>query len=228
MVVKLLLSELREKYQRLSLREQLLVLTVIAAAAYFLMDIFVYSGQLRREQELVSQQTLLKTQARVLEVEISVVDQTVRDSLALKEVEYQQLKKEAAQLVALSQSVNPDQPKMRELIGQLLGAQRSNVQAASLKTQPPKLLAAAGKAPDPAARAASAAAMPVAAPRAALYKHGLDIEFRGRYLDLMDYLQKLEESNPQLLWANAALSANGSGESAFRASVLLLSNQGQP
>lgn len=227
MVVHLSLSELREKYQRLSLREQFLVLTVIAAAAYFLMDIFVYSGQKEREQELVSQQKLLQTQAIVMNAEISMVDKTAKEALALKEVEYQQLKRQAEELMVLSQSVSPDAPKVRGLIGELLRAQRSGVQAVGIKTQAPKMLAAASKAPEAAAKPGTAPVMPVA-PRAAIYKHGLDVELRGRYLDLMSYLQKFEQSNPQLIWANASLDSNGSGESTFRASVLLLSNQGQP
>lgn len=226
MVVHLSLSELREKYQRLSLREQFLVLTVIAAAAYFLMDIFVYSGQKERELELVNQQKLLQTQAIVMNAEISMVDKTAKEALALKEVEYQQLKRQAEELMVLSQSVNPDPPKVRALISDLLGAQRAGVQAAGIKTQQPKMLAAAGKPPEP-PKPGSAPAMPVA-PRAAIYKHGLDIELRGRYLDLMNYLQKLEQTNPQLIWANASLDSNGTGESTFRAAVLLLSNQGQP
>lgn len=226
MFANLHLSELRDKYQRLSLREQLLVVTVIVAAAYFLMDIFVYSPQKAREQDLLSQQKQLESQALVLNAEISVVDKTAKEALALKEVEYHQVKKQAQELMLLSESVNPDPPKVRELIGQILAAQRSGVQAVGVKTQPVKLLTPVARPAETAAKPASTPGMP-AARAASVYRHGLEIELRGRYLDLMAYLQKLEQSNPQLFWANASLESSGTGESAFRAAVFLLSNQGQ-
>ena len=41
-----------------------------------------------------------------------------------------------------------------------------------------------------------------------VYKHGIEMTLQGRYLDLLDYLSRLEALPWQMFWANAPMDAN--------------------
>jgi hypothetical protein len=76
--------DLRDKWLRLSRREQLLVTLVLGAAAYFLVDALVFAPQARREQALLDQQKILQAQVLALSAEIAAVDKNKVDNLAQK------------------------------------------------------------------------------------------------------------------------------------------------
>ena len=218
MVANFSYAELRDKLQRLSRREQWLVLVVLVAGVYLLMDALVFTPQARREQALLDNQKVLQAQVTVVSAEIAALDSTKIDNLALQQVELSQLKKQASLLDSVIQSVAMDVPKIRPLMTELLGNRSSRVKTVSIKTLPVKpLLGAAKSAPAKTGDATLSAAT--------VYKHGLDIELRGTYLDLMAFLSSLEESYPKLLWSNATLTADKYPENILRVSVFLLSTQ---
>lgn len=214
------LSDLRDKWLRLSRREQLLVALVLGAAIYFLVDALVFAPQARREQALLDKQKVLQTQIVVLSAEIAAVDKSRGDNLAQKKADFLLLKKQAALLENLVQSVATDAPKVKNLMAEMLGTRSSRVKVASIKTVPAKALALQGK-PQAGAGAAPAAVGTVGA----VYKHGLEIELRGSYLDLTSFLTSMEEANPKLLWSNATLTSGVYPENTLRVSVFLLSTQ---
>ncbi len=211
------LSDLRDKWLRLSRREQLLVAVVLGAAIYFLVDALVFAPQARREQALLDKQKTLQTQIVVLSAEIAAVDKSRGDNLAQKKADFLLLKKQAALLENLVQSVATDAPKVKNLMTEMLGTRSSRVKVASIKTVPAKALALQGK-PQAGAGAAPAGV-------GAVYKHGLEIELRGSYLDLTAFLTSMEEANPKLLWSNATLTSGVYPENTLRVSVFLLSTQ---
>jgi MSHA biogenesis protein MshJ len=222
MFASLSYSKLREKYLSLSAREQLLLVIVAGATLYFLMDFVVFAAQNRREQDMTNNQRALQSQVAVLVAEIAAVDQVTDSQLAQNEQEYAQLKKQAALLESLVQSVATEAPKVREVVDNLLRAQRVNT--AGVRTIPVKALpvqVGGGVAAQPAGDNKGAAP----STGVAVYKHGVDIELRGRYLDLMAYLRGLEEATPNLFWANASLTTGEYPESIVRTSVFLLSTR---
>jgi MSHA biogenesis protein MshJ len=208
--------DLRDKWLRLSRREQLLVTLVLGAAAYFLVDALVFAPQARREQALLDQQKILQAQVLALSAEIAAVDKNKVDNLAQKKVDYLLLKKQAALLESLVQSVTTDAPKIRNLMTEMLDATSTRVKVTAIKTLPVKALAGASK-----PQAVGAAQLGVGG----VYKHGLEIELRGSYLDLMDFLTRVETANPKLLWSTASLTAGTYPENTMRVSVFLLSTQ---
>ena len=218
MAVNLSYAELRDKWQRLSRREQWLVLGVLVAGMYLLVDALVFTPQAHREQALLDNQKVLQTQMTVLSADIAAVENAKIDNLAQKQAEFLQLKKQAALLDSVVKNVATDAPKIRLLMTELLGAKSARVKAVSIKTVPVKPLLGQAK-PGP----ANAGAAPLQA--ATVYKHGLEIELRGTYLDLMAFLASLEDAHPQLLWSNATLSADKYPENILRVSVFLLSTQ---
>ena len=209
------LSDVRDKFQQLSMREQWLVVLVLGAALYFLVDSFVFASQNKRQQDMESELKALQTQMVVLAADMKAVERTRADELEQKEREYRTLKQQVAQLDAVTGSVTAEAPKIGKLVGDVLGAAPARVRAVGIKTIPVKTLFAQ----KPANSAAGAA------PQQVVYKHGLDIELRGSYLDLLKYLNLLEDAHSKLFWTNAAFTAGTYPENTLRASVFMLSTQ---
>jgi MSHA biogenesis protein MshJ len=216
------LSDLRDKFQRLTQREQLLVVLVLAAALYFLIDALVFTPQNRREQDLLDSQKALQSQLLVLSAEMTAVSHARAEDTAQKQAQLQRLKNQSAQLDALAGSVTAATPGIRRLVTEVLGAQPQRVQVVAVRTLPVKALLPSAGAPAAAGAVASAPASVTASP---VYKHGVDIELRGNYLDLMGYLRSIEAAHPGLLWSNATLTADRYPENTLRVSVFLLSTQ---
>ncbi len=213
------LSDLRNRLQLLSLREQLLGLVVLAAAIYYLFDALVFNPQKLRQEALQNQQTTLQAQILGLKTELAMVERTQTDQFAQKEREFRQLQQQVAQLDALSGSVGDQAPAVDKLVSELLAASSPGVRTVGVKTVAAKPVPLAAKA------AAASQAAGTKAPSALVYKHGVDMELRGNYLDIMKLLDRLEDANPKLLWSSFVLSAGTYPENTLRASVFLLSKQ---
>ncbi len=207
------LSEVRDRFQQLSVREQLLVMLVVGAVIYFLIDALVFSTQNQRRQDIENEVKVLQSQIVVLSAEMAAVERTRADELEQKEQEYRGLKQQVAQLEAVTGSVSTEAPKIGKLAGDVLGVMPAKVKAVGIKTVPVKTLFGTQK---PAG--AAVATQPV-------YVHGLDIELRGTYLDLLSYLNQLEDAHPKLFWSNAVFGADIYPENTLRASVFMLSTQ---
>ena len=208
--------DLRDKWLRLSRREQLLVTLVLGAAVYFLVDASVFAPQTRREQALLDQQKILQAQVMALSADIAALDKNQVDNLAQKKVDYLLLKKQAALLESLVQSVTTDVPKLRNLMTEMLDATSTRVKVTAIKTLPVKALMGSSK---PQTTGAPTLGL------GTVYKHGLEIELHGSYLDLMDFLTRVEAAHPKLLWSTASLTAGTYPENTMRVSVFLLSTQ---
>lgn len=209
------ISELRDRVQQLSMREQLLVILVVGAAIYFLIDALVFSSQKQRQQDIDADLSALQSQVKVLTAQISVVERTRADELEQKQQEYRTLQQQVKQLDAVSGSVTAEVPKIAKLVGDVLGAAPTRVRAVGVKTVPVKALFTSK----------STGSTPNAASTPPIYKHGLDIELRGSYLDLLNYLNKLEDAHAKLFWSNATFSAGTYPDNTLRASVFMLSTQ---
>lgn len=72
---------------------------------------------------------------------------------------------------------------------------------------------------------ARASAEPKAAKPASggVYRHGVELKISGRYLDLMQYLQALEQLSWHVLWGGASLAADGGGQSTLTVTMYTLS-----
>ncbi|MDH4189345.1 MAG: hypothetical protein OEW21_03955 [Betaproteobacteria bacterium] len=65
--------------------------------------------------------------------------------------------------------------------------------------------------------------MPEAAPRAPIYRHGLEVRVRGRYLDLLRYLGELERMPDRMFWREVEISAERYPQAVMRLTVYTLS-----
>lgn len=209
-------SRLRKWYVRLSQREQLLVVVVVGAALYFLMDALVYAPQQTRKQALIDSERALQLEKTVVAANIVAVERTQNENKEQLEREYQRLKRLVPVLEQAAGSVGNELFPLRNMLAELMGDKPGRVSVVGFKTVAVKPLSLQNRQPAAAGNAAVASG--------AIQKHGLDFELRGRYLDLMAYLQALEERYPKLFWANASLSAEGRvTENLLRLSVFMLS-----
>lgn len=216
MSMPLLIARLRDKLQQMSMREQLLVLVGVAVAIYLFFDVLVFSAQQLRVRALQDRQAALQLQVTVLTADLAAAERVQAGELEKKDQELRQLKQQATQLDELAGSVIEQAPAVRQLVSDVLAVSSARAGAVGIKTLPVKTITlATATAPGKAPQAGSGT----------LYKHGLDIELRGSYLDLMRVLAKLEEANPKLLWSSAVLDAKAYPENTLRTSVFLLSKQ---
>ena len=205
-------AEMREKFQLLSQREQLLIVLVLGAALYFLFDFLVFRPQTQRTQALLDSQQSIQSQVVALSAQLASAEQVATDNLEQRQLDYQRLKKQVELIDAMASSVTPDAPNMRSLIGEILGAQKARISPVVVKTLPVKMLVQGDT------KGASTV-------QAALYRHGVDIELHGSYIDLLTYLRGLEDAHPKLYWSNATLNAGTYPENTMRVSLFLLSAQ---
>ena len=209
-----------DKFRRLTQREQLLVVGVVVAALYFMFDAFVFSSQKAREQVLVEQQRASQTQVLLLSTQIAAVERTQAEEVDQKTRELEQLKTQAKLLDQMVSSVSDQLPPMKELLASIVDAKTSaHVEMVSVKTIPVKSVQGLAAAPKAAGNSSKVGV---------LYKHGVEIVLRGRYLDLMAYLQMLEDAYPKLLWSEAALAADTYPLNTLRVAVFMLSTHSNP
>ena len=218
MAANFFISDVRDRFRQLSVREQVLIVLVAGAVIYYLVDAFVFVPQKQRQQALENSQVALQNQMKALTEELSAVGRIRADDFEQKEREYLLLKQQVAQLHAVVNGVTAEAPKMNKLVGDVLSSAPARVKAMVIRTSPVSPVSGVQKSAAPEPGQANAASL-------AVYKHGLDIELRGSYLDLLNYLNKLEDAHSKLFWSNAVFAVGTYPENTLRASVFMLSTQ---
>lgn len=213
------LTDLKDKFQHLTQREQMLVLAVAAAALYFLFDALVFSPQKQREQALLESQKAAQAQVVMLSSEIAAVERTRVEDMDRQTREYRQLKAQVDLIDQMVTSVSVQSLPVKGLLASIMDERASaRVEMVSVKTLPVKTVTGLVMNKTAPAGAPAAKSEP-------LYRQGVELELRGRYMDLMAYLQSLEEAYPNLFWSRAALTAGVYPQNTLRVSVFLLSTR---
>ena len=196
---------LSARLDAMSLRERVAVLVGAAALLGYLLFLLVLDPQLARHRALTGQIKQLETQAKNIDGEIALrmqaaqanPDQAVQQQIA-------ELNRQSAQLSGSLRTmqhglVAPD--KVPALLQQLVQA-NGRLKLVSLRTLP---VSGAGGA---AGTGIAGEAKPAPAQRELLYRHGVEVVLEGSYLDMLDYLEALENSPQQVLWGRAQLDAS--------------------
>lgn len=195
--MKALWLKLSTRIDAMSLRERIAIFLAAVAVLLFTVNALVLEPLYARNKALADQIRQQNQQAEAANTEIAVrmaafsgnPDQATQARLA-------ELNREAAQLAGTLRTMQhglvvPE--KMGALMQQLL---RSNgkLKLVSLRTLPVSGLG-------------GAEAKPAAGQRELLYRHGVEVVLQGGYLDMLDYMESLEESPQQLFWGRAQLDA---------------------
>lgn len=197
-------SRLRDKLSALSTREKFLVVAVVGVTLSFGFDALVLVPQSERRAELVASQTRLEAQQLALNADLSSIGKR-NGLLENAQAENAQLKIQSANLNAVLASMQGGAPKIGDLARSAL-KDFSRVTLVALKTLPVKTLIDA-------------------APPKAIYKHGVELELRGNYLDLLAYLKNLEANSSQVFWSNAKVLTLTYPETSLRVTIFILSDQ---
>ena len=187
------LRDLMDRFEHLSLRERVLVLGALLAVLLLVWD-GIFMSPLERERKQHAQMVeALRAEVTGLEKSVeAIAAQASADPNREVRAQIEQLRKNLpdldAQLAgATSGLIEPKE--MGRVLEQLLG-RTSKLQLRALRTLPPEAVIAPLVGDEAALKAGSAQ----------IYKHGLELELSGSYLDVLRFLQSLESLQWRFFW----------------------------
>ncbi len=198
--VKISVARLMERFDALSLRERALIFGGIMAVLY-VVTVNLLIAPLWKDMVQVRTSLNTKTaQLKQVEAELKIVlaggaidpDAENRGRLAKLEQELKTIDSSLAEMV--TGLVSPQQ--MAKLVEQILVA-RPKLQVVQVESLPPVSLL--GSADDVGEQSAQVAQNGV------IYRHGMRIEFRGRYHDIVSYLKTVEKLPWKVFWGEVSL-----------------------
>jgi MSHA biogenesis protein MshJ len=211
-------QKLVQKVDALSLRERVIIFSMLAVLFIAVLNAALLDRQFTRQKQLSDRVNAEQAQISRIRAEIQRTVQTKDDPDAANRARLQALKQQSAQMqtVLLDMQkglVSPD--KMTVLLEDILRRDRK-LRLLSLKTLAAANLSEAtvtdAKPGQDKAIATSTTAFknigegqPAAG---AVYKHGVEIVVQGEYLDILDYMAALEAMPWQLFWGKAKLSVD--------------------
>ncbi|MGH8442344.1 MAG: type II secretion system protein GspM [Nevskiaceae bacterium] len=196
------LRDLMDRYDQLSLRERILVLAAtLLLLALIWNSTFIAPLDKERKSRV--------GQIEAVRAEIAGLEQSIEALVAQGATEGQQpshasadaLKAEIEEIDRRLAGVTSGliAPKeMSHVLEQVLGRAK-RLTLLSLRTLPPEAVIAPG----------TAAAQPGAASAAQIYKHGVELELNGGYLEALYFLQALEALPWRFLWDRVEYTADG-------------------
>ena len=196
------IKQLAARIDAMSLRERAIIFLVILAGLFMLANTVVFSS-LRQEQKRLSQdvQTKLNELHAMSTQTQETLAQLALDPEALARARIAELKQtlttqEASVANVVRGLVTPrDMPR---LVQQILARNRG-LQIVRVENLPAEPLYSNNAAPGAAPTDANAVAQ--------LYKHGMRIELRGQYLDMVRYLRALEAMPAKVFWGKVYYAA---------------------
>jgi MSHA biogenesis protein MshJ len=205
------LSNLKARFVGLTAREQAAILLLIAMAFFWAGDRFLLKDQRREMQKLEAEILRIATELQITKrtresVERGDFDRASDDRLIR---ERNELKKQVDVIDTVLASIQGKTPQIGEIIRGLVRSQHPGVKILSVKTQATKPIQL-GQGAQP------------------IYRHGVELEISGRYLDLLAYLTALEARATGILWSDLKLSSAQYPESIIRVTIYVLSNQADP
>jgi len=194
------ITRLMEKFDALTSRERMLVFAGIMAVLYLVTINILVAPMWKDMVQLRSSLNNKTAQLKQVEAELRIVlaggavDPDAANRARLAQLE-QQLKTIDTSLAAMVTGlVSPRQ--MAKLVEQILLA-RPKLQVIQVESLPPvSLLRSADSVGEGAVDIAQ---------KAVIYRHGMRIEFRGRYHDIVSYLKAVEKLPWKVFWGEVIL-----------------------
>ncbi|HYC49026.1 MAG TPA: type II secretion system protein GspM [Burkholderiales bacterium] len=209
--MKALWLKYAQQFDRLSLRERLMVFgATLLVVLYLIFAIFIDPAQ-TRQRVLTLQMQSQREEIALFERQRAKPGSPAADADAAvharREALTRRIEETDQALRALEKNLVPAQ-RMNLVLQEVLRAE-PGVQLVHLRTLPVvPLLPEAQQKPAPAAAPASAPAAKTGRRdfvEGNVYKHGVEITVRGTYVDLYNYLARLERSQWQMFWSRARL-----------------------
>ena len=189
-------------------RERIMIFIAVLAILLFMLDTLLIGPMGARHAALATQLQQQRGELQTLQQQIhSVETQTDPDAAnrARRDSLNQQITAANNELKNMQQDLVPAQ-KMNALLQDVL-SRNPRLQLVAMHTLP--VTALVGKQPDAPTNAPSTNAPPAnpALAQDNIFKHGVEITLQGNYVDLHDYLTRLEKLPWHMFWARAVLDA---------------------
>jgi MSHA biogenesis protein MshJ len=206
MSARQILKAAAARIDQLSLRERALLFAVVLAVLLWVALQLVFPPLAAQQKRLEGELKSKREQVRLVYAQIEQLGtERGRDRDALNRARIAELKAslqaaEGGSGALRGGFVNPRE--MTRLVKQVLG-RHGGLEVVRVENLPP--LALGGPPSEQAGAAAAKAAAERAPSRPLVYKHGLRVEVKGGFLDLVRYLQALEGLPWGVLWGEARL-----------------------
>ncbi len=185
-----------ERIDAMTLRERAMIFVAAAAVIILVLYVGLISPKLERQRRMTSEISQQQGAQRALNSEVqkllqaSTVDPDAATRAQLAEIK-SRLEANERTLKGLNASIVPPD-RIRGLLASLITRERG-LELVELKTLPlAPLLPATGSA---------------RASESQVYRHGVELTLRGTYLDLLRYLDGLEDLSYQMYWGRVELAA---------------------
>lgn len=222
-------QQLQTRFSALKPREQILVMAAGVAIVLALCDQLFWSPLARGNAQHraaigATQQQLDQTRTARADIEAKLAEDPDAPLRRDLDAVNARLAKQNEQLAQLTVDLIPPDA-MAGVLRKVL-AERGNVQLLALRNEPAE--PAFTPRADTAANAADEAADDKAESehtRVAIYRHGLTLELKGRYFDILDYLQALERLEWHFYWDKLEYKVERYPEAIVTLKVYTLSNR---
>lgn len=178
-------EKLGNKYDAYSLRERILILSLVLVATFLLWQNFLYGVVFTSDKEIIEATQKLRTQINTIQGEISTISSSiVADKQAAERLKT--LKEENLKLKdeVLEQTKNMVSPKEMATIIKKLLDQSHGLTILRLEADPiTEFFSAKEKTAD-----------------LKVYNHGITLVFEGEYFDVLNFLKQLEKADLKLIW----------------------------
>lgn len=207
------------KYNALSLRERGVIAVLVFVLIFIIWNEFIWSSQGVKQQDFKQKVASTKIQIDALELQINTFKANqVRDPDAKE-------KQQLDQLLVLEARL--DEQLQKTMHGLIKPAQMAKVLEAVLTRQTDLKLYRIANLPTQDVLAVNkiqeGTKQSLQSPKGGVYKHGLQIEFRGSYLSALAYLKALDELPWDFYWDELALNVQEYPESHITITVHTLS-----
>lgn len=194
------LTKIAVRIDTLTLRERALIFFSTMAVLFFVANSLVLTPAFKNNQQY--EQLLSARQAQVQQLEMQVQsalnsgqsDVDAEQNLRLKALRAQLMQHDPAQAGTTRKLIPPTE--MVTLVEQILSRNHA-LQVIHIENLAPESLGASGSGSTPTANT----------PVTGIYRHGMQIELRGRYVDIVNYLHELETLPWKMYWGRFTLLA---------------------
>lgn len=199
--LKAQIKTLADRVDAMSMRERGLIFFAVIVVLYLIAYNLVFGSlradQTRLEQDLRSKRQQIQTADQQIAALFSTDGKDVNaDNRAKVAALTQQIKELDSQMDRMTAGVVTPK-EMAKLVEQML-TRNKNLELVKLEALPSAAI-------DPEAKAVATA--PVAG-QVTVYRHGMRVEFKGRYFDIVEYLKALEGLPWKVFWGEVSLESD--------------------
>lgn len=198
------------KFAKLQPRERLLAVVVAAVVLYVIVDMALLGPQQKKIKDLQqldqAHQTDLASINKILAELVISPNQMSRERATLDE-----LKKQIADADAFFSQADATTSQVGALVRELLDAS-PGLTLVSLKTLP------VARFYSPENKAANEV-------QKTIYRHGVEVSVKGKYMSLLSYMENLQKYPKRLFWSDAALDVSVYPDAVLKLVIYSLSDQ---